>query len=96
MFGYFRLPSSAFKPQQSPLSRLFVVLAGAALAVSAAIISIGCDSSSTFLPPPPDGLRGSAAEDLGQHAGPAGSRKHRLRRPFGRNDPGPPRSQRDQ
>ena len=42
---------------------MFVVLAGAALAVSAAITSIGCDSSNTFLPPPPEGLRGAAAED---------------------------------
>ncbi len=63
MFGYFRLPSSAYKPRQSPLPRLFVVLARAVLAVSAAFVSIGCDSNSTFLPPPPDGLRGSASED---------------------------------
>ena len=33
------------------------------LAVSSAIMSIGCDSSSTFLPPPPEGLRGAASED---------------------------------
>ena len=64
MFGYFRLPSSAYEPRQSALPRLFVVLAGAALAVSAAFVSIGCDSNSTFLPPPPDGLRGSASQDL--------------------------------
>jgi ABC-type sugar transport system substrate-binding protein len=63
MFGYFQLPSSAYKPQRSLLLRLFAVLAGAALAVSTAFVSIGCDSNSTFLPPPPDGLRGSAAED---------------------------------
>ena len=41
-----------------------VVLAGAVLAVSAAFFSIGCDSNSTFLPPPPDGLRGSASDEL--------------------------------
>jgi ABC-type sugar transport system substrate-binding protein len=35
----------------------------AALAVSVAIMASGCDSSSTFLPPPPDGLRGAAAEE---------------------------------
>jgi ABC-type sugar transport system substrate-binding protein len=35
----------------------------AALAVSVAIMASGCDSSSTFLPPPPDGLRGTAAEE---------------------------------
>jgi ABC-type sugar transport system substrate-binding protein len=40
---------------------LLLCIAGAALAVSAAVTSIGCDSS-TFLPPPPDGLRG-ASED---------------------------------
>ena len=35
----------------------------AALAVAVAITASGCDSSSTFLPPPPDELRGPAAED---------------------------------
>jgi ABC-type sugar transport system substrate-binding protein len=35
----------------------------AALFVAVAITASGCDSSSTFLPPPPDGLRGAAAED---------------------------------
>jgi ABC-type sugar transport system substrate-binding protein len=35
----------------------------ATLAVSVAISACGCDSSSTFLPPPPDGLRGAAAEE---------------------------------
>jgi ABC-type sugar transport system substrate-binding protein len=35
----------------------------ATLSVAVAITASGCDSSSTFLPPPPDGLRGAAAED---------------------------------
>ncbi len=35
---------------------------GAAFLAAAAIISIGCDSSSTFLPPPPDELRGSSVD----------------------------------
>jgi ABC-type sugar transport system substrate-binding protein len=35
----------------------------AALAVSVAISASGCDSSSTLLPPPPEGLRGTAAEE---------------------------------
>ena len=34
-----------------------------ALAVSALITATGCDSSSTFLPPPPDGLRNTAADE---------------------------------
>jgi ABC-type sugar transport system substrate-binding protein len=63
MFGHFRLPSSACKPQQPALPRLVVVLSAAALAVSTSLISIGCDSNSTFLPPPPDGLRDSASVD---------------------------------
>jgi ABC-type sugar transport system substrate-binding protein len=40
----------------------------ATLAVSVAIMASGCDSSSTFLPPPPDGLRGSAAEESASNA----------------------------
>jgi ABC-type sugar transport system substrate-binding protein len=63
MFGYFRLPLSANTPKVPGLSRMFVVLAGAILAVSSAMILIGCDSKSTFLPPPPDGLRGAMSED---------------------------------
>jgi ABC-type sugar transport system substrate-binding protein len=63
MFGNFRLRSTANKPNRRRTPRLFMVLAGAAMAVLAAITSIGCDSGSTFLPPPPDGLRGAAAED---------------------------------
>jgi ABC-type sugar transport system substrate-binding protein len=34
-----------------------------ALAVSVSITASGCDSSSTFLPPPPDGLRTTAADE---------------------------------
>jgi ABC-type sugar transport system substrate-binding protein len=63
MFGYFRLPSSANAPKFLGLSRMFVVPAGAVLAVSSAMMLIGCDSKGTFLPPPPDGLRGAVSED---------------------------------
>ncbi len=63
MFGYVRLMSSGIKPKWQAAQKMFVVLAGAALAVSAAITSTGCDSRDTFLPPPPEGLRGAAAED---------------------------------
>jgi ABC-type sugar transport system substrate-binding protein len=63
MFGNFRLTSSGNKPNGPRATRMFIVFARAAMAVSAAIASIGCDSGSTFLPPPPDGLRGAAAED---------------------------------
>jgi ABC-type sugar transport system substrate-binding protein len=63
MFGYFRLTASGNKPTGPMAPRMIVVLAGAAFAFSSAIMSIGCDSSSTFLPPPPEGLRGAASED---------------------------------
>ena len=63
MFGYLRLTASGNKPKGPTAPRMLVVLAGAALAVSSTVMSIGCDSSSTFLPPPPEGLRGAASED---------------------------------
>ena len=34
------------------------------MVLAAAIIPVGCDSRSTFLPPPPDGLRAPPAEEL--------------------------------
>jgi ABC-type sugar transport system substrate-binding protein len=64
MFGSFRLPLSANTPQDLGLSSTFVVLPVAVLAVSSAVMLIGCDSKSTFLPPPPDGLRGAVSEDM--------------------------------
>ena len=63
----FRLVPSRKRSRGPTMGRLLAGLAGAALAVSAAIASIGCDSS-TFLPPPPDGLRGAAGEDLSSNA----------------------------
>ncbi len=41
---------------------------GAAFLAAAAIISIGCDSGSTFLPPPPDELRGSSVDQPSANA----------------------------
>jgi ABC-type sugar transport system substrate-binding protein len=67
MFSYFRLANSGEKPKRQTMDRRRVCLAGAVLAASAAIASIGCDSS-TFLPPPPDGLRSAAPDDLSSNA----------------------------
>ena len=67
MFSYLRLALFRKKPKGPTMGRLLAGLAGAVLAVSAAMASIGCDSS-TFLPPPPDGLRGASADDVSSNA----------------------------
>ena len=65
MLGYFRLASSGNKPGRATCApRGILGLAAAAMVLAAAIIPVGCDSRSTFLPPPPDGLRSPPAEEL--------------------------------
>jgi ABC-type sugar transport system substrate-binding protein len=62
MIRYCRFTSSRSRSNGQIALRTIAVLAGVALGISAAITSIGCDSGSTFLPPPPDGLHTAEAE----------------------------------
>ncbi len=64
MIGYFRLNATGSEPKSPVARRRFVLVAGVVLAVASTIMSIGCNSNSTFLPPPPEGLRGDGSEEV--------------------------------